>query len=86
MPLLSYVACSETVFWTKNARSSLVRLGPFARFLISGTVTIRGSLIADLGHWDGDTLVVETTGFRDDVWLNVELRANQFRPVDRERA
>jgi hypothetical protein len=24
------------------------------------------------GHWDGDTLVVETTGFRDDVWLDVE--------------
>jgi hypothetical protein len=25
-----------------------------------------------IGHWDGDTLVVETTGFRDDVWLDVE--------------
>ena len=24
------------------------------------------------GHWEGDTLVVETTGFRDDVWLDVE--------------
>jgi hypothetical protein len=24
------------------------------------------------GHWDGNTLVVETTGFRDDVWLDVE--------------
>jgi hypothetical protein len=24
------------------------------------------------GKWDGDTLVVETTGFRDDVWLDVE--------------
>ena len=24
-----------------------------------------------IGHWDGDTLVVETTGFRDDVWLDV---------------
>jgi hypothetical protein len=23
------------------------------------------------GKWDGDTLVVETTGFRDDVWLDV---------------
>lgn len=23
------------------------------------------------GHWDGDTLVVETAGFRDDVWLDV---------------
>jgi hypothetical protein len=23
------------------------------------------------GRWDGDTLVVETTGFRDDVWLDV---------------
>jgi len=24
-----------------------------------------------VGHWDGDTLVVETNGFRDDVWLDV---------------
>jgi hypothetical protein len=24
------------------------------------------------GKWDGDTLVVETKGFRDDVWLDVE--------------
>src|SRR5690348_2287813 len=23
------------------------------------------------GHWEGNTLVVETTGFRDDVWLDV---------------
>ena len=25
-----------------------------------------------VGHFEGDTLVVETTGFRDDVWLDVE--------------
>lgn len=25
-----------------------------------------------IGHWDGNSLVVETTGFRDDVWLDVE--------------
>jgi hypothetical protein len=25
-----------------------------------------------IGHWDGDTLVVETNGFRDDVWLDIE--------------
>ncbi len=25
-----------------------------------------------VGRWDGDTLVIETTGFRDDVWLDVE--------------
>jgi hypothetical protein len=25
-----------------------------------------------VGHWEGDTLVVETAGFRDDVWLDVE--------------
>jgi hypothetical protein len=25
-----------------------------------------------VGHWEGDTLVVETTGFRDDMWLDVE--------------
>jgi hypothetical protein len=24
-----------------------------------------------IGRWDGDTLVVETAGFRDDVWLDV---------------
>jgi hypothetical protein len=24
------------------------------------------------GHWDGETLVIETTGFRDDVWLDVD--------------
>jgi hypothetical protein len=24
-----------------------------------------------VGHWDGDTLVVETSGFRDDVWLDI---------------
>jgi hypothetical protein len=24
-----------------------------------------------VGKWDGDTLVVQTTGFRDDVWLDV---------------
>jgi hypothetical protein len=23
-----------------------------------------------VGHWDGDTFVVETTGFRDDLWLD----------------
>ena len=25
-----------------------------------------------VGHWEGDTLVVESTGFRDDVWLDVD--------------
>jgi hypothetical protein len=25
-----------------------------------------------VGHWEGDTMVVETTGFRDDMWLDVE--------------
>jgi hypothetical protein len=24
-----------------------------------------------VGKWEGDTLVVETTGFRDDVWLDI---------------
>ena len=24
-----------------------------------------------VGHWEGDTLVVETIGFRDDVWLDI---------------
>ncbi len=24
-----------------------------------------------VGHWEGDTLVVQTTGFRDDVWLDI---------------
>ncbi|MBV8731824.1 MAG: hypothetical protein JO336_18605, partial [Acidobacteriia bacterium] len=22
------------------------------------------------GHWEGDTLVIETTGYRDDLWLD----------------
>ena len=25
-----------------------------------------------IGHWENDTLVAESTGFRDDVWLDVE--------------
>ena len=25
-----------------------------------------------VGHWEGDVLVVETVGFRDDVWLDVQ--------------
>jgi hypothetical protein len=25
-----------------------------------------------VGHWEGDTLLVETTGYRDDVWLDVQ--------------
>jgi hypothetical protein len=25
-----------------------------------------------VGHWEGDTLVVESVGFRDDVWLDVQ--------------
>ena len=25
-----------------------------------------------IGHWDGDSLVVETSGFRDDVWLDID--------------
>jgi hypothetical protein len=25
-----------------------------------------------VGHWEGDTLVVETLGFRDDVWLDIQ--------------
>jgi hypothetical protein len=25
-----------------------------------------------VGHWEGDTLVVETTGFIDDIWLDVQ--------------
>jgi len=25
-----------------------------------------------VGHWEEDTLVVETTGFRDDVWLDID--------------
>lgn len=25
-----------------------------------------------VGHWEGDTMVIETVGFRDDVWLDVE--------------
>jgi hypothetical protein len=39
------------------------------------------------GRWDGDTLVVETTGFRDDVWLDVEgSPLTSFRENDRALA
>ena len=27
---------------------------------------------SSVGHWDGDTLVVETTGFKDGLWLDVD--------------
>ena len=25
-----------------------------------------------VGHWDGDTLVVETRGFRDNLWIDMQ--------------
>jgi hypothetical protein len=34
---------------------------------LSGTSYMGNSI----GHWDGDTLVVETTGFKDGLWLDV---------------
>jgi hypothetical protein len=30
-----------------------------------------GYMGRSIGHWDGDTLVVETTGFKDGIWLDV---------------
>lgn len=30
-----------------------------------------GYMGRSIGHWDGDTLVVETTGYRDGLWLDV---------------
>lgn len=30
-----------------------------------------GYMGSSVGHWDGDTLVVETTGFKDGIWLDV---------------
>jgi hypothetical protein len=27
---------------------------------------------ASIGHWEGDTLVVETNGIRDDMWLDIQ--------------
>ncbi len=40
-----------------------------------------------VGRWDGDTLVVETNGFRDDVWLDVEGSplTNAARMIERMR-
>jgi len=35
------------------------------------TTRNRGGNGYSIGEWEGDTLVEETTGFRDDVWLDV---------------
>ncbi len=35
------------------------------------TIRSHGGTAIRSGHWDGDTLVVETTGLRDDGWLDV---------------
>ena len=38
-----------------------------------------------IGHWDGDTLVVETTNFNDDTWLtdNGAFHSDELRVVER---
>ncbi len=40
-----------------------------------------------IGHWEGDTLVVETSGFRDDVWLDINGSplTNRGRMIERFR-
>ena len=40
-----------------------------------------------VGHWEGDALVVETSGFRDDVWLDVNGSplTNKGRMIERFR-
>ena len=40
-----------------------------------------------VGHWDGDTLVVETIGFRDDLWLDANGKplTEQAKTVERIR-
>lgn len=40
-----------------------------------------------IGHWEGDTLVVETSGFRDDVWLDINGSplTNKGRMIERFR-
>ena len=40
-----------------------------------------------VGHWEGDTLVVETSGFRDDVWLDIDgsPMTNEGRMIERFR-
>ena len=35
-----------------------------------GTMHSRGGMAYSVGHWDGDTLVVETKGFRDNMWID----------------
>ena len=41
-----------------------------------------------VGHWEGDTLVVETSGFRDDVWLDIygSPMTNKGRMIERYRS
>ena len=31
-----------------------------------------GYMGQSMGHWDGDTLVVETTGFKEGLWLDID--------------
>jgi hypothetical protein len=40
-----------------------------------------------IGHWEGDTLVVETTGFRDDLWLDASGKplTEQAKTIERIR-
>ena len=41
-----------------------------------------------VGHWEGDTLVVETANFNDDTWLtdNGAFHTKELRVVERSRA
>ena len=36
-----------------------------------------------MGHWEKDTLVIETIRFRDDLWLDVRGDPDQLRENDR---
>ena len=40
-----------------------------------------------IAHWEGDTLVVETTGFRDDLWLDASGKplTEQAKTIERIR-
>jgi hypothetical protein len=29
------------------------------------------------GHWDGDTLVIETNGIRDDMWFDIHVETRR---------
>jgi len=46
-----------------------IALGPATTLPAAYPAAYMGNSV---GHWDGDTLVVETTGFKDGLWLDID--------------